>query len=973
VFELDDFEAAIAELDARYLAGEAAPYRDAWSVIARARASLVRHELPATTPDWVNLDHRRGIAFAPGDMTAYFRALWDDEQDFSTHIEAVHRLNNVGAVFTQVAQGTTHEGFDAEWRIVEFMTVDGDLVSRAEFFDETDIDTALARFDELCPPAPRLANLASQAYDRFNAYLATRDWDAMAAMIADDVCHDDRRRVVSGGIQRGRDAQTANLRAVVDVGVKNIESFVIAIRGQRLALTRTRASGGDQQPEAFGVELLNIVEIDTNNRIAAGVLFDPDDIDAAFAELDARYVAGDAGDYSHTWSVIIDGFAALARHELPSTAPDFVDIDHRRGAAFAPGELMRYLRAGWDVNQDVRPYVEFVHRLNNLGAVVTHAAHLTSREGFDAEWRSVDILTVDGNLINRCELFDEADLDAALAKFEQLSRPAPRLENTASRVDDRFRAHFAACDWEAMGEMLVDDMCNDDRRRVVNAGLRRGRDIEIANTRAFAELGVTNVTSDVIAIRGGHLALGRNRFMGRDQRPEAFRSELLCIVEIDADERIMARVAFDVDDIDAAFAELDARYLAGEAAAHSDTWSVIASGYAALNRREVPPTTPDWVNIDHRRGIAFAPGDMISYIRATWDVAPDVNIHIEAVHRLSNRGAVVTHAASGSSQAGFDAEWREIALLMVEGEAVSYCEMFDEADLDAALARFDELSRPAPLLENAATRARAHMTDAFNHRDLDGFLALMNPDGRYEDRRKGLRDEGLRRGKVVHALFEAPKSYRLETESVAIRGSRLGLTRDTYRDTSDPDRAITAEHLTLTEVDVDVDVDVDNLVSSTVLFDPDDINGAFGLLTDRWIASHEVAHPEVIEAVRRMSETVNRHDWDAFATLIAGATYVSHRQLGLEDADAVYLSSIRMFESLVPDLWTELAEVLTYSEMGIAAYMVLKGTSSDGVAIEIPTIHLALLDGERVTHLETFDPEQRDLALARFDELNRPA
>ena len=63
---------------------------------------------------------------------------------------------------------------------------------------------------------------------------------------------------------------------------------------------------------------------------------------------------------------------------------------------------------------------------------------------------------------------------------------------------------------------------------------------------------------------------------------------------------------FDPDDIDAAFEELDARYLAGEAAAHAHTWSVIAQAYAALNRRELAATTPDWVNIDHRRGVAFA-------------------------------------------------------------------------------------------------------------------------------------------------------------------------------------------------------------------------------------------------------------------------------------------------------------------------------------------------------------------------------
>ena len=122
---------------------------------------------------------------------------------------------------------------------------------------------------------------------------------------------------------------------------------------------------------------------------------------------------------------------------------------------------------------------------------------------------------------------------------------------------------------------------------------------------------------------------------------------MLNIVEIDADERIAAVSWFDLDDLDAAFEELDARYLAGEAAAHAHTWSVIAAAYAAFNRHELPATTPDWVNIDHRRAIAFAPGDMTAYIRATWDLAPDISIYIEAVHRLSDLGAVVTQVAMG--------------------------------------------------------------------------------------------------------------------------------------------------------------------------------------------------------------------------------------------------------------------------------------------------------------------------------------
>ena len=121
--------------------------------------------------------------------------------------------------------------------------------------------------------------------------------------------------------------------------------------------------------------------------------------------------------------------------------------------------------------------------------------------------------------------------------------------------------------------------------------------------------GSTNVTSTVIATRGERLALSRIRLSGRDQRPEAFHTEVLDVVEIDADDRIAAHIVFDLDDIDAAFAELDARYLAGEAAAHAHTWSVIARTL----RRVQPTRTPrDDAGLGQHRpppGTTFAPGD----------------------------------------------------------------------------------------------------------------------------------------------------------------------------------------------------------------------------------------------------------------------------------------------------------------------------------------------------------------------------
>lgn len=111
-----------------------------------------------------------------------------------------------------------------------------------------------------------------------------------------------------------------------------------------------------------------------------------------------------------------------------------------------------------------------------------------------------------------------------------------------------------------------------------------------------------------------------------------------------------------------------------------------------MNRHELPATTHGWVNIDRRRGIAFAPGDAAAYLRASQD--PRGSVYVEAVHRLSRLGAVFTWAGHGTSPEGFEAEWRGINVLTVEGDLIDHCEIFDEADIDAALARFDELDRP---------------------------------------------------------------------------------------------------------------------------------------------------------------------------------------------------------------------------------------------------------------------------------------
>ena len=78
---------------------------------------------------------------------------------------------------------------------------------------------------------------------------------------------------------------------------------------------------------------------------------------------------------------------------------------------------------------------------------------------------------------------------------------APKLTNAASQAVQRYAATFAARNWDALAKVLADDVSVDDRRRVVNAGIRRGRDAEIssaqATTSSLAQGDATAAASDV--------------------------------------------------------------------------------------------------------------------------------------------------------------------------------------------------------------------------------------------------------------------------------------------------------------------------------------------------------------------------------------------------------------------------------------------------------------------------------------------
>ena len=68
----------------------------------------------------------------------------------------------------------------------------------------------------------------------------------------------------------------------------------IAVRGERLALSRLKVGTGDASPGAPIDEILQVYGIDEQGRVAMQIWFDLEDMDAAMAELDAAHARFEA-------------------------------------------------------------------------------------------------------------------------------------------------------------------------------------------------------------------------------------------------------------------------------------------------------------------------------------------------------------------------------------------------------------------------------------------------------------------------------------------------------------------------------------------------------------------------------------------------------------------------------------------------------------------------------------------------------
>jgi hypothetical protein len=240
-------------------------------------------------------------------------------------------------------------------------------------------------------------NAAATAFADYHAAWGAQDWSRVEARLAEDVESDDRRAWAQLRVS-GRRAHLDVLRGAIDVGASRFTCRTLATRASRVALVEVFGGGRDEDLGAPTLGVLDVVELDLHGRIAAVVIFDTDDLDAAVAELDARYIAGEAAPFAGTWAAVVDAYRRFNEGRAGNWRGGTVDVN-----AFAdvPG---------------VRARATVVHRLAGRGALVTATG--SAPEVDDWDW--LVVFDVHDNEVRGIETYPTDEFDAALARFEAL-------------------------------------------------------------------------------------------------------------------------------------------------------------------------------------------------------------------------------------------------------------------------------------------------------------------------------------------------------------------------------------------------------------------------------------------------------------------------------------------------------------------------------------------------------------------------
>ena len=194
--------------------------------------------------------------------------------------------------------------------------------------------------------------------------------------------------------------------------------------------------------------------------------------------------------------------------------------------------------------------------------------------------------------------------------------------------------------WDEVRQLVAPHVSVESRRKIV--GFDR---IDVPSSqwpedmKRYLETGMVRYRHTALAVRGEHLALSRLTMSTADLSSGAPQDDMFQVVGLDDNGRIALQVKFDIDDMEAAIAELDATWArrGGEIPTAPDNLCARAVQRLdnAMEREawnEVEQLFATAISADDRRKIVgfpertLTPGDWARQVSRVWDISPSVRL-----------------------------------------------------------------------------------------------------------------------------------------------------------------------------------------------------------------------------------------------------------------------------------------------------------------------------------------------------------
>ncbi len=956
LFDPEDLPQAYELLDEWYLQSLPPSEAATFAVLLAARAEWPNRDHeddPYLRPSLIAVDHRLG-GFGQID-----RSEWLERQrsfvDVAPGIgNILHRVPNVSAdgVLTDYS---IVDPAGNEWRFWAVYRIREGMVERVDLFDPDDWSTAASTFENLSESSVHPSTLAERVEQDWIAAVNDERWDDLRAVLTDDFASHSHRSGAGNMVLTGEGYLDGCADARATFGRGTVTS--IATRGEKLLLSRAV-----WEPDAtWTFEFLQVTETTADGLRRRQDTFDIDDETTAFALLDEWYAEALRGDERVTFETAHRAWSAYSRHDAPAMKECFTAgaefVDRRTGVQnFGTIDVDGWVErseAVWRVQPTTWADTTAIIAHNARGLVMVGGM----RDADGNRWDLLALTIIDNGLVTRSEFFDPADLEAAVARFEELTAPptGPR-RNPATEA---YEAWFGALNRGAHDELhgfFSTDFRSADHRSMGNP---TGTASEIIDAlRSRVEFG-TRFEQETVALRGDRLGL----FTFVMTAENDFESTTYAVVRVDDDGLIDRAIFHPEDQLDDAFESLDQLFTESLDGRQRRTFALAREGWRVWEANDFEQMaalhSPNYVVVDHRVG-GFGTVDRTGGLdrqRSFFEIAPTVRPRNRDVPAISESGLIMdTHLCDADGN-----EWRFWFLQVIRGGLQEQGEFFSPDDLDAALARFEELTAERHDLSNLAVESERLFVELGNAGRWGEVLELHAPEFRGESSRSvALGTRYGREGPVetVRQFVEELGQQRMAP--VAIRGNRLSLCR--FETGNDDEWSIAS--LSLIETD-----DQGRRVRQHT-FDGSDLVAAMRKLGDWWVEGEGAAHAEFLEWAVRLGEVLREEQSERLRESVTDSfRLIDHRELGFGELTIdAYLESLPQLHERGD--WVIVARRFLRLTEDVLLWDVASMVTS-GESLELDSLRLVLIqmEGELVNRMEWFDIDDMDVALARFDEL----